>query len=319
MIGLFPANRVGDENGGWGLISIALATERANDQHYEVPSEFFEYILGPRLKYSCCQFETGKESLAEAESAMLDLTCQRAEIENGMTVLDLGCGWGSLTLWIAEKYPRCQITAVSNSHGQRLFIENRCLEMGVTNVRARTTNVAELHDVGAFDRIVSIEMFEHMHNYEKLFERISKWLQPWGKLFVHIFCHRTLAYFFETNRPDDWMSRHFFTGGIMPSMDLFNDFQRDLSVTKRWTVDGRHYSKTCEQWLRNLDSNRQAIFPLFTRNSNASEAKIVLQRWRMFMMACSELFGFRKGQVWLVGHYLLEHQSNDRDFGSRTS
>lgn len=286
--------------------AIAVATDQANAQHYEVPVEFFERMLGPRLKYSCCYYPNESATLAEAEDAMLDLTCRRAEIEDGMDVLDLGCGWGSLTLWMAERYPRCRITALSNSIWQRHFIEARCRSLGLDNVRVLTANVADFAGTGSFDRIVSVEMFEHVRNYEKLFERIASWLRAEGKLFVHIFCHRELPYAFEEAGADDWMARHFFTGGIMPSLDLFGRFHRDLEIRQRWQIDGRHYARTCEHWLANLDANRDRACKLFEKRHSAAEAKVIVQRWRMFVMACAELFGYRGGSEWLVGHYLLE-------------
>jgi cyclopropane-fatty-acyl-phospholipid synthase len=285
---------------------IAVATQQANAQHYEVPAGFFELVLGPRLKYSSCLYENENSTLAEAEEAMLTLTCQRAQIEDGMEVLDLGCGWGSLTLWLAEHYPRCRVTALSNSSGQRQFIEARCQARGFDNVRVLTTNIADFADPGQrFDRIVSIEMFEHLRNYELLFQRVADWLQPDGKIFVHVFCHREFAYAYEDAGESDWMARHFFTGGLMPSLDLFGQFERDLLIRRRWQVDGRNYAKTSEHWLINLDSHREQILDLFAEHYSRADAKVMLQRWRMFFMACAELFGFQGGSEWLVGHYIF--------------
>ena len=289
---------------------IALATDNANAQHYEVPAQFFEAVLGPRLKYSCCLFKDEQTTLAQAEEDMLALTCERAVIEDGMKVLDLGCGWGALTLWIAEHFPRCQVTALSNSAGQRRFIEARCQAKGLDNVRVLTTNVAEFAGVGQFDRLVSVEMFEHMRNYDKLFGRIAGWLRPGGKVFVHVFCHRDFGYTFELNGDSDWMARHFFTGGLMPSFDLFGQFDRNLAIARRWQVDGRHYAKTCEQWLVNLDAHRDQLLHLFATGSTRAEARLKLRRWRIFMMACAELFGYQNGSEWLVGHYLFEPSPN---------
>lgn len=285
---------------------IALATDQANAQHYEVPAEFFALMLGPRLKYSSCLYADERTTLAQAEESMLDLTCRRAEIEDGMDVLDLGCGWGSLSLWIAERYPRCRVTSLSNSSGQRRHIEARCQAKGLHNVRVLTANIADFAGAGSFDRIVSVEMFEHMRNYEALLERIASWLRPDGKLFVHIFCHRDLPYTFEAAGDDDWMARHFFTGGIMPSFDLLGRFSRDLQVRRRWQIDGSHYARTCAHWLANLDANLAQVRRVFAKHYPSAEAMVVVQRWRMFVMACAELFAYRGGSEWFVGHYLLE-------------
>ncbi|HZZ79030.1 MAG TPA: cyclopropane-fatty-acyl-phospholipid synthase family protein [Gemmataceae bacterium] len=285
---------------------VVIATDLANSQHYEVPADFFRAVLGPRLKYSCCMFENGAQSLAQAEDAMLDLTCERAGIADGMNILELGCGWGSLTLWIAEHYPNCNLTAVSNSRSQKQFMEARCRERGVRNIEVVTANVAEFWAPGRYDRIVSVEMFEHMRNYERLLERVASWLLPGGKLFVHIFCHRALAYPFEIDGDGDWMARHFFTGGIMPSFHLFDQFDRDFKVRQRWFIDGRHYARTCEMWLRNLDARRSELNSLFSQGMGKTKASVVLQRWRIFLMACAELFAFGGGEQWGVGHYLFE-------------
>ena len=285
---------------------VAVAAEQANSQHYEVPSEFFEAMLGPRLKYSSCLYPNETTTLAKAEEEMLDLACRRAEIEDGMDLLDLGCGWGSLSLWIAEHYPQCRITAISNSTGQRRFIEARCRDRGFGNVRVVTANIAEVTEAGPFDRILSVEMLEHMRNYEVLFARFARWLRPAGKMFAHVFCHRELGYTFETDDDSDWMARHFFTGGVMPSFDLFSQFNGDLALRRSWQVDGRHYARTCEHWLANLDANRERIVRLFEAQHGSTQAKVVTQRWRIFLMSCAELFGFRNGSEWMVGHYLFE-------------
>jgi len=237
---------------------------------------------------------------------MLRLTCQRAELADGQNVLELGCGWGSLSLWMAQNYPNSQITAVSNSHGQRKFIEARCAELGVSNLRVITANMRDFDIDEEFDRVVSVEMFEHMQNYELLLGRVANWLAPDGKLFVHIFCRRHLPYFFETEGTNNWMGRHFFTGGIMPTVDLFEQFRRDLRVTRQWTVDGSHYAQTCDAWLELLDQQRDAVETLF-RETGHGEAQLAVQRWRMFFMACAELFRYADGKEWFVGHYLLEH------------
>lgn len=288
-----------------GDAPIALAADDANRQHYEVPAEFFETILGPRLKYSCCWYDDGLTTLADAEKAMLRLTCERAEIVDGMDVLDLGCGWGSLSLWIAERYPRCRVTALSNSAVQRRFIELRCREQGIGNLSVITANVADYTPAEKFDRVVSVEMFEHMRNYRLLLSKVAAWLRPEGRLFVHLFCHRELCYPFKADS-GSWMARNFFTGGIMPSFDLLSKFDCDLVVRRRWAISGRHYARTCEDWLLNLDEHRDGLLALFAGNVGRRQSKIILQRWRMFLMACAELFAYACGDEWLVGHYLLE-------------
>jgi cyclopropane-fatty-acyl-phospholipid synthase len=284
---------------------IAIETDAANVQHYEVPTVFFQQVLGPRLKYSCCHYATPQSSLAEAEEAMLDLFCRRAGIEDGMRVLELGCGWGSLCTWIAEKYPACRILAVSNSRTQREYIVSRCRERGLNNVDVVTANVAHFETERKFDRVVSVEMFEHVRNYGRLMARIAEWLDPGGKLAVHIFCHRTAAYPFETEGKDDWMGRHFFTGGIMPSLDLLLHFQRDLVLENRWAVSGTHYARTLEDWLRKCDAGRSDLLPIFQSDLGPAAGKLQFQRWRMFFMACAELFAYRAGNEWFVAHYLF--------------
>lgn len=286
---------------------LALAVDAANRQHYELPPEFFVQVLGPRRKYSCCLFPAGNDDLAAAEDAMLRLTCQRAALADGMAILELGCGWGSLTLWMAEHYPHARITALSNSAPQREFIENVCRERGFANVRVITADINEFSSEETFDRIVSVEMFEHMRNYPELLRRIAGWLKDDGRLFVHIFCHRELAYFFETAGADDWMGRYFFTGGIMPSDHLLYYCNQDLRVEEHWRVNGRHYQKTCEHWLRRQDARREQILPILS-GVYGLDAAIWFRRWRVFFMACAELFGFNGGNEWFVSHYLLGKQ-----------
>ena len=287
---------------------MVVAASSANEQHYEVPTEFYEMVLGRHLKYSCGIWTRDTMSLDESEAAMLKLTCQRAAIEDGMDVLELGCGWGSLTLWIADQFSNCRVTAVSNSTTQRHFIEHQCELRGLRNVHVLTANVAAFQPEGTFDRVVSVEMFEHVRNYEILLHRIASWLRPEGKLFVHIFCHRLFAYPFEVAGQSDWMAKHFFTGGIMPSANLLREFSRDMFVAKQWEVSGLHYSRTCEAWLSKLDANAHQLRQLLAKDLSRRDAAIQLQRWRMFFMACSELFRYRGGREWGVGHYLLNPQ-----------
>ena len=292
---------------------LAVATDAANQQHYEVPAEFFEFVLGPRLKYSCCYFHDGDASLGQAEQEMLELTCARAEIQDGHTILELGCGWGSLTLWMAEKFPNSQITAVSNSASQREYIETKAQRQNLKNVRVITADMREFECDQQFDRVVSVEMFEHMRNYELLLHRVSNWLKQDGKAFVHVFCHRDAPYLFETEGSSNWMGRHFFTGGMMPSENLFREFDSNLDVECQWRVDGLHYWRTSEAWLRNLDRNRQAILRRFEVDLSPQESRRSLQRWRIFFMACAELFGFNRGQEWFVGHYRFTKSQVEAD------
>ena len=282
---------------------VAIHADAANRQHYELPPAFFELCLGPRLKYSGCYYPRGDETLEQAEEAMLALYGQRAELADGQRILELGCGWGSLTLWMAARYPAAQITAVSNSQAQRLHIEAVCQARGLANVRVLTRDANTLAlEAGQFDRCVSVEMFEHMRNYQVLMERIATWLKPGGKLFVHIFAHRTLLYPFETEGTDNWMGRHFFTGGQMPSADTLLHFQRDLHLQQRWLVDGTHYQKSANHWLQHQDRQREAVLAVL-REAYGEHAMLWFQRWRMFWMACAELFGYGGGQEWLVAHY----------------
>jgi len=287
---------------------LAIETDAANRQHYELPPAFFSHCLGPRLKYSSCYYPNGDETLEQAEEAMLALYGERAGLADGQDILELGCGWGSLTLWMAGRYPNARITAVSNSNGQRAFIEARCRERGLHNVRVLTRDVNTLAlPAAAYDRCVSIEMFEHMRNYDSLLARIGSWLRPGGRLFVHIFVHRTLLYPFETEGADNWMGRHFFTGGLMPAADTLLHFQGPLSIVQQWLVDGTHYQRTANHWLQRQDEQRDAVMAIL-RQAYGDAAALWFQRWRMFWMACAELFGYAGGQQWMVSHYLFERR-----------
>ena len=283
---------------------IATETDKANEQHYMLPPEFFQRVLGANLKYSCCLFESTIEQLTDAEDLMLKKTCERAGIKDGMRILDVGCGWGSLSLYIARKFPNCQIDSVSNSSEQRGFIESLCKKEGIESIQVTTVDINDFTPVGKYDRIVSVEMFEHTRNFRKLLDEISEWLLPDGKLFVHIFCHDRYTYLFESEGDENWMGRYFFTGGMMPSFNLLGTVGGKMALEKSWKVSGTHYAKTSRAWLENMDLDRSAIMELF-RTTYGTEASIWFQRWRMFFMACEELFAFNHGDEWYVGHYLM--------------
>ncbi len=283
---------------------VAIHTDAANAQHYELPPAFFKLSLGKRLKYSCAYYPRGDETLDQAEDAMLALYGERAELSDGQHILELGCGWGSLTLWMAERFPNARITAISNSKPQREYIEAQCRVRGFDHVRVITCDVNRLQlDAAQFDRCVSIEMFEHMRNYQTLLGNIAQWLRPGGKLFVHIFAHKTLMYPFETEGEDNWMGRHFFTGGLMPASDTLLWFQRDMNIEQRWHVDGTHYQRTADHWLQNQDAARDEVMAVMREAYGDATASLWFQRWRMFWMACAEMFGYADGQEWLVAHY----------------
>jgi cyclopropane-fatty-acyl-phospholipid synthase len=285
---------------------IAESTEDANAQHYEIPAAYFHRVLGPHLKYSSGIWPEGCDSLAESEAAMLELSCQRAELADGQDILELGCGWGSLSLWMAERYPNSRITSVSNSKSQREYIEAQAMQRRLTNLTVRTQDINRFQAAAAsYDRVVSVEMMEHLRNHQLLFQRLHNWLRPAGKIFIHIFAHREQTYLFDAHSSKDWMSKYFFTGGIMPAVDLLpTAAQPHFSEEASWPVNGVHYSKTLEAWLKKHDAAAPEVLKIL-ETCYGSEAKLWLQRWRMFYMACSELFAYNGGTEWFVMHYRL--------------
>ena len=294
----------------WRAGAVAVNTRDANLQHYEVPTRFYELVLGPHRKYSCALYSTGNETLAEAEEAMLRLTCERAGLADGQRVLELGCGWGSLSLYMAARYPASTIHVVSNSRTQREYIESQARLRALPNLRVATRDMvdfdpAEAFGKASFDRVVSVEMFEHIRNWRELLRRISTWLVPAGRLFVHNFCHEHYAYPYEVRDATDWMALHFFTGGIMPSFDQMERMSEHLRVEQGWRVSGTHYWHTCEQWLERLDANRGEVLDLFAQTYGRGQELKWLVRWRVFFLACAELFRYKQGEAWKIAHYVL--------------
>ncbi len=286
--------------------SVAVETQAANEQHYEVPTRFFQLVLGKHLKYSSGYWKHNKVSFDQSEEDMLQLTCARAELKNGQNILECGCGWGSLSLFMAKKYPDSKITGVSNSRTQKLFIDEEARKRGITNLTIITADMNAFQIEDQFDRIVSVEMFEHMRNYQMLLQRLSGFLKPEGKMFIHIFTHRYLSYFYEVKDESDWMAKYFFTGGIMPSDHLLLYFPDHFKIEKHWRVNGQHYQRTSEAWLTNMDRHKTEILRLFAVTYGKKNVKKWWVYWRVFFMACGELWGFRNGNEWFVSHYLFE-------------
>jgi len=289
---------------------IALQTEKANEQHYEVPAEFFNTVLGKFKKYSCCYWPQGTESLDDAEQQALLETCKHAQLRDNQKILELGCGWGSLTLWMAAHYPNSQIDAVSNSQSQREYIELVAYKRGLKNINVTTCDMNDFDSHEHYDRVVSVEMFEHMRNWSHLYKNINRWLKDDGLFFKHIFVNRGAPYLFIDQNEDDWMSRHFFSGGMMPSDDLPLHFQQHLNLKRQWRWQGQHYEKTSNAWLKNMDDNKGFLWPLLETTYGVEQTQQWWMRWRMFFMACAELFAYNNGQEWYVAHYLFAKNSH---------
>ncbi len=289
---------------------VALAPEAANAQHYEVPAAFFAHVLGPRRKYSACHWGPGVRDLAAAEDAALRLTCEHARLADGQRILELGCGWGSLSLWMAAAFPRARVTAISNSVSQRRHIEAAARARGLANLEVRTLDMnqfrpADFTGAGPFDRVVSVEMFEHMRNWEELLRRVAACLAPEGRAFLHVFCHRRATYAYREDGPANWLGRLFFSGGMMPARDLLHRLDTPLAVESEWTWDGTHYQRTADAWAANLERRRAEVLPILAATYGPAEADRWFARWKMFFLACAEMFGLRGGREWMVQHTLL--------------
>jgi len=288
------------------LSSIAVVPELANEQHYEIPAEFYNYCLGKHKKYSSCYWSEKTKNLDEAELLSLKLTSKHAKLTNGLNILELGCGWGSLTLWMAKNYPKSKITAVSNSSSQRLHIQEQAKKRKLKNISVITEDMNKFNPKARYDRVVSVEMIEHMRNHEKLFKKIASWLKPDGLFFMHIFVHKSQPYLFEVQESDDWMSQYFFSGGMMPSEDLPLFFQDDLKIIDQWSWSGVNYEKTANAWLKNIDLNKNKVMPVLKDIYGQKDSKKWFQRWRIFFMSCAELWGYQNGKEWKVAHYLFK-------------
>ena len=285
---------------------IAVHTDDANNQHYEVDSEFFQYCLGKNLKYSSCYWNDDTSSLDDAENIMLETYCERAEIKDGMNILDIGCGWGSLSLYLAQKYPKSKITGVSNSSSQKKFIDEMADKRNLQNLKIITNDINAFDTNEKFDRIISIEMFEHTKNSKKLMNSINRWLNSDGLFFMHVFAHKDNPYYFDANQNNAWMAKYFFTGGMMPNHNLFKDLKSNLSYQKSWMLSGTHYEKTSNAWLDKMDLNKTKILELFRKKNSNSMAKKKFHFWRLFFIACAEIFGYDGGSEWVVSHHLFK-------------
>jgi cyclopropane-fatty-acyl-phospholipid synthase len=285
---------------------VAEFTQAANDQHYELPPEFFALCLGPHRKYSSCLYPIGTETLTEAEFCALEETVAHADLKDGQRILELGCGWGSLSLFMAQHYPNAKITAVSNSAPQRRYIEERAMERGFANLRIITADMNDFAAEGTFDRVVSVEMFEHMANWPALFARVRGWIEKDARVFLHVFAHDFACYRYETSDKSDWIAQYFFTGGLMPSRNLVRECAGDFAVEDEWRWSGMEYKRTALQWLENFDANRGAIDRILADVYGVPNVALWRRRWRLFFLATAEMFGYAKGSVWGVSHYRLK-------------
>ncbi|XP_078432110.1 (S)-coclaurine N-methyltransferase-like isoform X3 [Wolffia australiana] len=285
---------------------IAVETEKPKAQHYEVPTSFFKLVLGKNLKYSCCYYPENSCTLDDAEDRMLEIYCTRAQVKDGQSILDVGCGWGSLSLFIAKKFKNCKVTGICNSATQKAHIEERCRELQLSNVNIIVADISKFEMEAAFDRVISIEMFEHMKNYKLLLKKLSSWMKEDALLFVHYFCHKNVTYHFEDINEDDWITRYFFTGGTMPSANLLLYFQDDVAVVNHWLVNGKHYAQTSEDWLKKMDENATVIRPIMESTYGRDEATKWTVYWRTFFIAVAELFGYNNGEEWMVAHFLFK-------------
>ncbi|KAL3361067.1 hypothetical protein AABB24_014132 [Solanum stoloniferum] len=285
---------------------IAVMTEKPKSQHYELPTSFFKIVLGKHLKYSCCYFKHKLSTLEDAEKAMMELYCERSQLKDGHTVLDVGCGWGSLSLYIAQKYSSCKVTGICNSVTQKAHIDEQCRELQLQNLEIIVADISTFEMEESYDRILSIEMFEHMKNYGDLLKKMSRWMKADSLLFVHYFCHKAFAYHFEDVNDDDWITRYFFSGGTMPSANLLLYFQDDVSVVNHWLVNGKHYAQTSEEWLKRMDENKSSIKPIMESTYGKDSAVKWTVYWRTFFLSVAELFGYNNGEEWMVAHFLFK-------------
>ncbi|XP_038898146.1 (S)-coclaurine N-methyltransferase-like isoform X2 [Benincasa hispida] len=285
---------------------IAIKTDRPNAQHYELPTSFFKLVLGKHLKYSCCYFNDKSSTLEDAEEAMLQMYCDRSQLKDGHTVLDIGCGWGSLLLYVAQNYTNCRVTGICNSTTQRGYIEEQCRDLQLHNVNIIVADISTFEMEAQYDRIFSVEMFEHMKNYKDLLKKISGWMKKDGLLFVHYFCHKVFAYHLEDINEEDWIAKYFFTGGTMLSANLLLYFQDDVTVIDHWLLNGKHCTRTSEEWLKRMDNNIVSIKPIMETTYGKDSAMKWTVYWRTFFIAVAELFGYNHGEEWMVSHFLFK-------------
>ena len=285
--------------------AIAEYTDEANARHDEVPAAFFAHVLGPNRKYSSCFYKEPASTLQEAEEEALRQTVEHADLADGQSILELGCGWGSLSLWMARQFPHSLVTAVSNSNSQREYIEGEAAQRGLANLRVITSGHEPVRarsavrpcrlrrDVRAHDELARID------------DPRARWLKPDGRFFLHIFTHRSGAYLFDRADGEDWIAQHFFTGGVMPSHHLIRQYADLFEVEKEWRWSGVHYQRTAQDWLDNFDSHRDEIERVL-RKVHGGETALWMRRWRWFLLATAGLFGYADGSEWGVSHYRLK-------------